>query len=72
MTDKQKNMLMQFADGADVNVTASIAEVLGKREAYNTARTIMALYRAGMLQIAKQGGLEISAKGRAAGSKVKR
>ncbi len=67
MTPTMKKMLRTLADSAGVN--AACIEINSTNRA--AARTIMALYKLGMLQIAEAGGLELSDKGRAAAAKVK-
>lgn len=69
MTPKQHQMLADIATGSDPNLIAQIAGAFGGRQERDTARTLMALFRKGMLRIAKGGGLEISEAGRQAVSK---
>ena len=64
MTPNMKTMLIEIADGGDPNLIASLARMSGKKEENRVAKTMMALFRNGLLQIAKGGGLEISDKGR--------
>ncbi len=66
MTPTQKKMLVSIAEGGDPNLIVQLATAVGGQQAHNTARTILALYRSGMLQTSRGGGLEISDKGRAA------
>lgn len=72
MTPQQREMLGSIADGADPNLIAQVARISGKKEENRYARTMMALYRKGLLQIAKTGGLEISEAGRAAAGRATR
>lgn len=72
MTQNMKEMLASIADGSDPNLLASLSRAAGKKEENKVAKTMMALFRNGLLQIAKGGGLEISDKGRAAAEKIKR
>lgn len=69
MTPKMRKMLASIADGADVNLIAQLARVMGKREEHVTARTVLALLKRKMLQHSKTGGLEISDLGRATAKK---
>ncbi len=65
LTKSMRGMLVEFARGADVNLTAQLAQLAGRRQEQAAARTILALLKAGMLQHSKSGGLEISDAGRA-------
>lgn len=71
MTKTQKEMLAEIAAGADPNMLAQLARFASKREGSNVARTMLALFRAGMLQVAKGSGLEISEAGRKAAAKIR-
>jgi hypothetical protein len=59
-----KAMLADISAGADPNVIAQLAIVIGGRHAHTTTLAILALFRLGYLQTAKAGGLEISKRGR--------
>lgn len=61
MTEPQKKLLAEIADGADVNLIAQLARLSGdKRAERRTAQTILALLKQKMLKTASSGGLEIS------------
>lgn len=66
VTPKQKDMLANIHAGADPNLMFQLAKVGGPAEDRRCATTMNSLYKRGLLQIAKAGGLEISAKGTAA------
>ena len=70
MTKPQEKMLLSVAAGADVNVIAQVARITGGVTERRTAQTILALYKQRYLEIAKGGGLEISAKGVEAAAKL--
>lgn len=64
MTKPQKALLAEIAAGADVNFRAITARLSGDKRAENRlARTVLALYKQGMLKSGAS-GLEISALGR--------
>ncbi len=67
MTKPQKEMLAEIATGLDPNMIAQVAQVMGKRTANHTARTLLALLKQGMLKHGN--GLEISDLGRATAAK---
>lgn len=69
MTNKQKDMLASIHAGTDPNLMFQLAKVGGPAEAHRCATTMNSLYKRGMLQVAKTGGLEISTKGREAAAK---
>ena len=72
MTATMRSMLQEIAKGADPNVIAQMSRLMGKRQANSTARTLLALYTKGYLQLRQEGGLEISAEGlRACSNKSK-
>jgi hypothetical protein len=65
-------MLQEIADGSDPNILSQMSQLLDKRQANATTRTLLALYTKGYLQLRQGGGLEISAKGiRAIANKTK-
>lgn len=70
MTSKQKQMLLDIAGGTDPNDLAQVARLLGGKHEHAHARTMLALYRAGMLRIRDGGGLEITDAGRAKAAKL--
>ncbi len=71
LSKPQKKMLLEISGGVDPNVWCQIVQVGGGRRMHEFARTMLSLHRLGMLQFASKGGLEISAKGRAAAEKLK-
>lgn len=72
MTKPQKDMLIEVADGADVNLIAQLARLSGdKRAERRIAQTILSLLKQKMLQFASAGGLEISPLGRGTAEKIK-
>jgi hypothetical protein len=56
-----REMLQEIANGADPNIISQMSQLLGKRQANSTARTLLALYTKGYLQLRQGGGLEINA-----------
>jgi hypothetical protein len=69
MTKNMNDLIIKIARGVDVNTYAQLSAIISKREGAVAARTIVALYKAKMLQVASSGGLEISEAGRAYAAK---
>jgi hypothetical protein len=67
MTKTQKEMLREIAAGSDPNMIAQVAHVMGARAASNASRTLLALFKQGMLK--RGNGLEISDLGRVTAAK---
>lgn len=63
MTPVMRKMLQAITNGTDPNILAQVSQLSGKRQASRTARTLLALYAKGYLQLRQGGGLEISAEG---------
>lgn len=60
LTPAMREMLSQIARGADPNVMAQVARIMGRREENQCARTLLGLKARGLLQFRQGGGLEIS------------
>lgn len=70
MTPAMKEMLGEIARGTDPSLITQVSQLMGGRRASTTARTLLALYKRGYLQLRKGGGMEISEKGRQAYEKM--